>query len=254
MSARCLRLAILSLALVALAWPVVAGAIPSFPDEIPNGTVNNCTNCHIGNPGDVNLNPFGSQFLQSGEVWSAGLAAMDSDADGVPNGWELQDPTGAWSSGQPAPGLVSLVTLPGDATSLPPRIALDVFLIENSELAGENLSSFFTLSNPGGLTLDYQVADDVDWLTTDPIGGSLAAGLDQVVDVLFQTDGLAPGSLSGTVTVSAAGVFDSPQQVAVDLTVLPEPGASSLGIASLAVLGVLSRRSGRRLRAEPSAP
>lgn len=251
MSERTLMRAGLLTGLVTLCWPVVAGAVPSFPDEIPNGTVHDCTNCHIGPPNDVVLNAFGSDFSQSSQLWSAALASMDSDFDGIPNGWELQDPTGGWSSGQPAPGVVSLVTLPGDAASLPPRIALDVDRIEHSELAGENLSSFVTLGNPGGLTLDYEVVVDAAWLSTDPVGGLLAAGLDQVVDVLFQTDGLAPGGLAGTVTVSAAGVFDSPQQVAVDLTVLPEPSAGILGLAALAAFGLLSRR--RRCRSDSAA-
>jgi photosystem II stability/assembly factor-like uncharacterized protein len=47
------------------------------------------------------------------EFWGPALAARDSDLDGIPNGEELQDPTGAWTPGDPQPGDSELVTNPG---------------------------------------------------------------------------------------------------------------------------------------------
>ncbi|MBN2200515.1 T9SS type A sorting domain-containing protein [bacterium] len=53
-------------------------------------------------------------------IWGAGLAGLDSDGDGFSNGVELQDPSGIWTAGSPAPGVYASVTNPGTSTSKPP--------------------------------------------------------------------------------------------------------------------------------------
>lgn len=130
---------------------------------IPNGDKFSCGNCHIfpGGP----RNPFGQaveQLVTPGstvEFWGTALAALDSDGDGVSNGLELQDPDGVWRPGDPAPGILALVTNPGDAASVPqqtptptPRPALppDLFVAQLSgtkvnppvETAAEGLAVF----------------------------------------------------------------------------------------------------------------
>ncbi len=96
------------------------------PNEIPNGSVNSCSNCHFNPAGGGPRNNFGTlvefKFLtehsSAGHVmWGPLLASLDADNDGVTNGQELQDPFGQWVTGQPNPGSSSLVTLPGDSTS-----------------------------------------------------------------------------------------------------------------------------------------
>lgn len=94
-------------------------------DLMPNGIVNDCSNCHSNKFGggprtkfgeDVNLRvtPNGHE-----EFWNEALAMKDSDEDGFTNGEELQDPGGVWRPGQPAPGDRSLVTNPGDPDDFP---------------------------------------------------------------------------------------------------------------------------------------
>ncbi|MBN2000911.1 T9SS type A sorting domain-containing protein [candidate division KSB1 bacterium] len=93
-------------------------------DQMPNGRVFGCANCHINPAGGSSRNDFGKQiaagFLQDGDlVWSPELAALDADGDGATNGEELQNPGGTWKIGDAAPGNIDLVTNPGDAASVP---------------------------------------------------------------------------------------------------------------------------------------
>ena len=212
-----------------------------FVSRIPNGNVNDCENCHIGDPDDVNLNGFGQAWDATG-IWQTSIATADSDGDSFSNGWELQDPTGTWLRGENAPGISSLVTLPGGALSFPPEILLDVLLLEHVEDKGANGSSHFTVENSGGLVLDYSATEAEIWMSLDPVGGLIAPADDpEPVDVSFDTQALDPGFYEGTITVSATGVINSPQEVAVELTVLPEPGVAMLGLAALSSLAVLAR-------------
>jgi MYXO-CTERM domain-containing protein len=224
-----------------------AEASNDLPDAIPNGDVNRCENCHIGGNPNGGLNAFGDDFAQAGETWKPSLATMDSDGDTFTNGWELQDPTGSWTTGQGAPGVASVVTLPGVALSIPPQILLDVMLIDWEEEEGTNGSSFFTVANSGGLTLDYSASETEAWMSLDPVAGQVVAGSPaEQVDVLFQTTGLAEGLYQGMITVNAAGISNSPQQIAVDLTVVPEPSSTTLGLATLSTLVLLARHRRRR--------
>jgi hypothetical protein len=96
-----------------------AQARPNRPDQIPNGQVNRCANCHISPSGGGLRTEFGLDieefFLtpQGTVVWGPELAALDSDGDGRSNGSELQDPSGTWRAGQAQPGDPGAVTNPG---------------------------------------------------------------------------------------------------------------------------------------------
>ena len=90
---------------------------------LPNGNAFSCNACHTSSYGG-SRNAFGldvQKLVTPGgnqTFWSAELAALDSDGDGVSNGAELGDPAGTWVQGDPNPGTSSAVTNPGDPESV----------------------------------------------------------------------------------------------------------------------------------------
>lgn len=95
--------------------------------KVPHGNKFSCNTCHTNGGGsprnafglavEARVSPNGSESF-----WTPELAALDSDGDGFTNGEELQDPNGVWNEGSANPGDVSLVTNPGNASSVPTSI------------------------------------------------------------------------------------------------------------------------------------
>jgi len=115
----------LALGLIALTLPSQVDGRSHRPAQIPNGTVNNCLNCHMSASGGDARNPFGltieADFLSGFDVvWGPELAAIDSDGDGFTNGEELGDPEGTWQIDDPNPE-VDEVFFAGDPESHPPE-------------------------------------------------------------------------------------------------------------------------------------
>lgn len=110
---------------LALTTPAIAFARPAFVSSVPNADINGCQTCHAGAP--PAFNPFGQAIFDtaldrsngtSTLRWSANLARLDSDGDGVSNGAELGDAAGQWRMGLPAPGNSVDITQPGDPASV----------------------------------------------------------------------------------------------------------------------------------------
>lgn len=156
-------------------------------NQIPNGNVKACANCHNNPAGGGSRNPFGSTveggFLDgNGNVkWGPSLAAIDSDGDGFTNGEELQDPNGTWQIGQPAPGDPSLVTLPGVASDFPTSIAVLSTLPNKFELAYNypnpfNPSTTIEFSVPEQSNVKIQIYNATGTLVSELVNDMFGAG------------------------------------------------------------------------------
>jgi hypothetical protein len=106
------------------------------------------------------------------------------------------------------------------AGSTPPEIALSVSTLTPVVTTGSDGQDKVGVGNSGGQTLSWTAAVDQTWLSLDPDNGSVTGGVNSMA-VNYATAGLAEGNYTATITVSAAGVSNSPQLIDVTLTVAP---------------------------------
>lgn len=101
-------------ALLVAATGPSAHATPADMATLPVVTPFECLICHVEagpDPASAALNLFGQDFLASGRIWNADLAALDSDGDGCLNGVELGDADG---DGLADGNVETLASNPGD--------------------------------------------------------------------------------------------------------------------------------------------
>jgi hypothetical protein len=115
------------------------------------------------------------------------------------------------------------VMLTVNAPSSPPAISRSPVSLSASCSRGSNASKqSFQVSNSGGETLSYSITDDASWLSCSPASGS-STGESDTIKVSFRTSGLAVGTYSATITITAAGANNAPQTIPVSLTVSKPP-------------------------------
>jgi hypothetical protein len=105
-------------------------------------------------------------------------------------------------------------------TSPPPSIALTPGSMSFTANLGQAAppSQTLAVTNPGSGSFSYTISTDAAWLSASPNSGSTNG----VVTVAVNTAGLATGTYSGHVIVTASGISNSPQSVPVTLTVLSQ--------------------------------
>lgn len=85
---------------------------------------------------------------------------------------------------------------------------------------GESLADdTFTVRNSGTGTLTYAVTDNASWLSVNPSNGT-SSGETDTLTIDYLTAGLGEGLHNATVTITATGATNTPQTIAVNLTVL----------------------------------
>ena len=119
-------------------------------------------------------------------------------------------------SGVSATTTVAVVAAQPVLTVTPTNINLQV-------LAGQNAASgTFTVANSGSGAMNYGIYESIAWLSVSPTNGS-STGVANTHAITYSTAGLATGTYSGTITVTAAGSTGSPKAIAVNLLVSSSP-------------------------------
>lgn len=88
----------ITVAIAVLALVAVVNANTTHMAQLPASATLGCANCHVGGTAtqapSVEMNGFGRDFKNNGNVWNWSLAQLDSDGDGCTNGVELGDADG----------------------------------------------------------------------------------------------------------------------------------------------------------------
>ena len=130
--------------------------------------------------------------------------------------------------------MATSVTCNGSPPPPPPSPALAVSKTSLSFTAtqgGANpAAQTFDVTNSGGGSLSFTDAESAPWLSVSPSSGTAPA----TVTVTPSIAGLAPGTYTTPITVTAAGASGSPKTVDVTLTVNPATPVLSVAPTSLA--------------------
>lgn len=169
--------------------------------QIPNGNINRCANCHVRSSGGGPRNAFGQAVEAitgrgSSPFWTAALAALDSDGDGVTNGMELGDPLGVGSSIQD-----TQITNPGDPASVPEIVDPEPEPVSTTlhiEADGKNL----TLTWEEGGVLEVASSPQGPWEAVDGASSPHEAVADGAMNFYRVGDG--SGGQTFTLRLAAA--------------------------------------------------
>ena len=111
------------------------------------------------------------------------------------------------------PGLTSMTRSPASFTK-------NIFEGDNAA------NDIFTIKNNGSGPMNYSITDNATWLSVSPTNGSSSGETDSI-NVIYSTAGLAPNVYNATITINATAATNSPQTIAVNLTVQSSPFAQS---------------------------
>lgn len=183
----------------------------------------------ITNPGDltltwtadadeewVTLEPSSGSVAPGASVEvTVSLASSDFESGEYAATITVSDPS---ASATPQSAIIQLTVAPAAVIQLG-QTALNFDVLEGSNPANQT----FTITNAGGLTLDWTATEQRSWMELQPVFGSLAPGASVDVAVSVLSSGLDPNTYTGTITVADPSASNSPQTIAVSLTVAPVP-------------------------------
>ena len=105
-----------------------------------------------------------------------------------------------------------------DLTVQLPQPSLSVSPI-NLDFGTDQTSMTFNITNSGTGALTWNISDNKNWITTNPVNGSTTTETDQITVTIDRT-GLTPGQYNGVVTVSSN---DGTETVDISMTVPTDP-------------------------------
>ncbi len=126
-------------------------------------------------------------------------------------------------------------------TSATPSISLTPTALSFSGIAGgiAPAAQSMSLRNPTGGTLSWSMSSNAAWLSLAPASGTTTTESDSISAGVNLT-GLAAGTYTAAITISATGATNTPQVIPVSLTVSPAPTASpviGLSVSNMAFTG-----------------
>lgn len=142
-------------------------------------------------------------------------------------------------------GRISRTTIPVSLTiggsSPTPSISLSPSALSFSAVAGGTTptAQLINLTNPSGGTLSWTTSENAAWLTLSTGSGTTTTETDSI-SATVNTAGLAAGTYTAAVTISASGAANTPQAIPVSLTLSPAPTSNpviSLNVPSLTFTG-----------------
>jgi hypothetical protein len=102
-----------------------------------------------------------------------------------------------------------------------PHLSVSPLAFRHTIAAGGSLGpDAFTVSNPGGGTLEYTITDNVGWLAVTPGSGS-SSGPANPHSITYAAQSLPLGAYDASITVSSAQADNSPVLIPVTLLVKP---------------------------------
>ena len=120
-------------------------------------------------------------------------------------------------------GLAAIVYACSDSQSpeAAPVIALSAAALEFSsiQLAANPVAQTIQISNTGGGTLQWSIADNADWVELSPASGTGPG----TVSIAVNTAGLSAGTHSATLTVSSTGASNTPVTASITLALEEAP-------------------------------
>lgn len=94
--------------------------------------------------------------------------------------------------------------------------------------------ALLTLSNTGGMSLTYSLEESVDWLSLNPVAGTIAGGASDEIDLTFDTNGLLAGDYTCDITINDDREITL---VPINLTVIGTGTSSNIPGMETALLG-----------------
>lgn len=185
------------------------------------------------------------------DIWNSGGGILNWSVSHDANWLELSPTSGSSAdehvsvtisvdvSGMGAGSYTATITIsaPG-ATNTPQEVSvsLDMDVSDSPTISYSSSSYTFTASagesnpanqtleiwNSGGGTLNWSVSHGADWLTLDPTHGTSEDGHVSVA-ISVDISEMSVGSYSTTITISAPGATNTPQELSVRLLIDPSP-------------------------------
>ena len=184
-----------------------------------NGAVPSAQSISVGSSGSAlsyTASASGGTWLSaSGSSTTPGSVSVSVNAStlaaGTYNGTVTITSSGAANSPQTV--AVSLTVNPAPTLNVSPSALSFTYTIGDSNPAAQSIAV-----SSSGSALSYTVSKDAGWLSA--VGGGTTPGS---ISVSVNPSVLAAGSYSGAVTITSAAAGNSPQTVAVSITVKPQP-------------------------------